>query len=435
MRLLGKWNWWVPAWARRVPAIGTALLALALVLAGCAGPILAVPPAPHPTTPPAPSEAARPPDPQPILLPRDDAPHDRLTEWWYYTGHLHDDAGRRFGFEYVIFRAERGGLPVSWASHLALTDETEGAFRFAQRTEIGPQVDASEPEQFDLRLGRNVGPGSQPASSWSMEGGDGSDHLSAIGTADPASPGKGEFGIALDVGATGTVMYHDVDGWIDFGPGGGSYYYSRPSMSADGLVTVDGEQVRVTGQAWFDHQWGDFIAVGGGGWDWFAVSLADDTGLTLSLVRNADGSYPLVYGTIARPDGRTSNLPREAFTVQVTDHWTSPTTGATYPSGWRISIPGEGLTIDLEPTVPNQELDTRASTGRVLGGFAGGVGAAGWGTARRRGLCRAHRLRAGRCRRRRPVGPVRAPGQGSGRLRRTRPSGAARRAPRRRRGA
>jgi predicted secreted hydrolase len=87
--------------------------------------------------------------------------------------------------------------------------------------------------------------------------------------------------------------------------------------------------------------------------------------LTLSLVRDADGSYPLVYGTIARPDGRSSHLSREAFTVQVTDHWTSPTTGATYPSGWHITIPGEGLAIDLKPTVPNQELDTRASTGVV----------------------------------------------------------------------
>ena len=27
-------------------------------------------------------------DPQPVVFPRDDGPHDRLTEWWYYTGHL-----------------------------------------------------------------------------------------------------------------------------------------------------------------------------------------------------------------------------------------------------------------------------------------------------------------------------------------------------------
>ena len=43
--------------------------------------------------------------------------------------------------------------------------------------------------------------------------------------------------------------------------------------------------------------------MGGGGWDWFAVNLADGTDLTLSLVRDADGGYPLVYGTLVRPDG------------------------------------------------------------------------------------------------------------------------------------
>ena len=51
--------------------------------------------------------------------------------------------------------------------------------------------------------------------------------------------------------------------------------------------------------------------------------------------------------------------------MTATRQWTSPTTGATYPAGWSIAIPGERLTIDLEPTVAAQELDTRPSTGVV----------------------------------------------------------------------
>jgi predicted secreted hydrolase len=136
-------------------------------------------------------------------------------------------------------------------------------------------------------------------------------------------------------------------------------------MAARGTLTIEGQPVRVTGTAWFDHQWGDFIAVGGGGWDWFAVNLDDGTDLTLSLVRNADGTYPLVYGTLVAPDGSTRNLPRDAFIVEVTRRWTSPLTAADYPAGWRISLPGEQTVIDLTPTVANQELDTRATTGVV----------------------------------------------------------------------
>ena len=40
----------------------------------------------------------------------------------------------------------------------------------------------------------------------------------------------------------------------------------------------------------------------------------------------------------------------------------APATGADYPAGWRIAIPGEDLEISLSPTVADQELDTRATT-------------------------------------------------------------------------
>ena len=98
----------------------------------------------------------------------------------------------------------------------------------------------------------------------------------------------------------------------------------------------------MTGIAWFDHQWGDFISVGGGGWDWFAVNLDDGTDLTLSLVRDADGSYPLIYGTLVDAAGETRHLDADDFTVEVLGRWVSPRTGADYPAGWRIDHPGRG---------------------------------------------------------------------------------------------
>ena len=136
-------------------------------------------------------------------------------------------------------------------------------------------------------------------------------------------------------------------------------------MAAAGTLTIDGRPLAVDGTAWFDHQWGDFISIGGGGWDWFAVNLDDGTDLTLSLVRDADGTYPLVYGTVVSADGTVGHLDRDAFTVEVTDRWTSPATGADYPAGWIVRIPGEDIVIDLRPTVAAQELDTRPTTGVV----------------------------------------------------------------------
>src|SRR6185295_5446921 len=87
--------------------------------------------------------------------------------------------------------------------------------------------------------------------------------------------------------------------------------------------------------------------------------------LTLSLVRDADASYPLIYGTVVARNGTVRHLRREDFTVEVTDRWTSPATGADYPAAWSITIPGEDLALTLRPTVAAQELDTRATTGVV----------------------------------------------------------------------
>ncbi|MGZ8438595.1 MAG: lipocalin family protein, partial [Candidatus Limnocylindrales bacterium] len=198
-------------------------------------------------------------------------------------------------------------------------------------------------------------------------GGGGTDHLVAALTPDEAAKAGSAQGLGLDLRlqAIKPAALHGDDGWIDFGPAGGSYYYSRTSMTASGSLMLDGTAMAVNGSAWFDHQWGDFISVGGGGWDWFAVNLDDGTDLTLSLVRDTDGSYPLIYGTVVAADGTVSHLDRSAFSVVVTGHWTSPATGATYPAGWSVSVPGLDLQITLTPTVAAQELDTRATTGVV----------------------------------------------------------------------
>jgi predicted secreted hydrolase len=355
------------------------LLALALVVAGCTAgggePILANAPAPIPSPPAATDPPVTVVDPLPVVLPRDDGPHDRLTEWWYYTGHLEATTGQRLGFEYVIFRAERGSFPTTWASHLAITDETGDAFHYGQRLEVGEAVDRSPRDAdgattgFDLSLaGTNpADPRTFDQPPWTMAGSDGSDRLNATMSAAEATLAGAPGGLGLDLALRSrkTPALHDTDGWIDFGPAGSSYYYSRTAMEASGTVTLDGTTLTVAGIAWFDHQWGDFVSVGGGGWDWFAVNLEDGTDLTASLVRDADGSYPLIYATVVDASGATRHLNREDFTVEVTDRWISPATGADYPAGWTIAIPGDDLVIELEPTVAEQELDTRATTGVV----------------------------------------------------------------------
>ena len=49
-------------------------------------------------------------EPRVFRFPEDAGPHPEFqTEWWYYTGHLHNAAGRRFGYQLTFFR--RGLAP------------------------------------------------------------------------------------------------------------------------------------------------------------------------------------------------------------------------------------------------------------------------------------------------------------------------------------
>jgi predicted secreted hydrolase len=360
---------------RRRGAGGLATLAAAMVVAGCTGgPILANPPLAYPSPPTATAGPTHGPDPVLLEFPRDDGPHDRLSEWWYYTGHLRTEAGRRFGFEAVTFRIERGAVSPAWASHLALTDEGGQTFHYAQRTEFGPQVDRSPrdgdgaPTGFDLNVAglspTLIAAGAPPlaASPWRLAGSDGTDHIDAVLTPEEAASAGAGFGLRLDLRSTRAPALHRGFGFVDFGPAGSSYYYSRTRLDASGSLELDGETLAVTGIAWFDHQWGDFISVGGG-WNWFAVNLDDGTDLMISEVHDDQGNVVLGYGTLVSPSGRVTHVDPQTYFVGQSSQWASSTTGYLYPSGWDIGL--FSFSIHLEPTVLDQELDTRATTGIV----------------------------------------------------------------------
>ena len=84
----------------------------------------------------------------PIELPADEAPHDNLSEWWYFTGRLITGDRRTLGFEFVIFQAVRGDGPPAYAAHFAITDAAAGEMRYDERTSLGPSK--GPPDDLDL---------------------------------------------------------------------------------------------------------------------------------------------------------------------------------------------------------------------------------------------------------------------------------------------
>ena len=372
-------------------------------------PILANPPRrdrPSPSPTPAAARRRRPAARRPAARRRPARPADRVVVLHRPPACRRTGGGSASSSSSSAPSAARS--PSSWASHLAITDEQRRPVPVRPAARDRPAgrpiaarrrrlADRLRPRAHRRRIRRRGATAGDPP--WTMAGVGGTRPARRGAVAGRGGRGQGgSFGLGLDLAAGRAAGPPRRRRLVDFGPAGGSYYYSRTAHGGRrARCTLDGETLAVTGEAWFDHQWGDFISVGGGGWDWFAVNLDDGTDLTLSLVRDADGALParLRHARRARRHGRSIST-RDASTVdgdRPLDESRRPAR-PTRPAG-AFAIPGEALDIDARPDGRRPGArhagDDRR---RLLGGIAARVGDAGRAAARRRGLRRAHRLRA-----------------------------------------
>lgn len=312
-------------------------------------------------------------------FPRDHAAHDGFqSEWWYYTGHLRADDGRRFGYELTFFRIglRPGHLKVApgqsrwrgnqlYPAHLAITDERGKTFvyyeRFA-RSALG--AGSASTTHLDVRVDDWSLRGTAPFLLHARAGGTTID-LSQTAEKPPAI--HGHNGISKK-GACATCASH---------------YYSMTRLKTTGTLIFGGTTMRVDGTSWMDHEFGsDELQRTQSGWDWFSIQLDDDREFMLYLLRQKDGSItPESSGSIVDRAGHVTYLPRSAFVVDATGSWTSPHTKGVYPSGWRVRVPSANVDITLTPALLDQEL---ANTAGGVSYWEGAVGATD--TASRRPL-------------------------------------------------
>jgi predicted secreted hydrolase len=328
--------------------IALVLLVLMVLLSSCGFPGVVSTSAQLPTVNVAPKATPLP----PIRFPQDEAPHRDLTEWWYYTGHMNAAVPggqmHHYGFELVFFQALRGDLPPVYAAHFAISDITRGEFHFDQRRLTEPNAvisDGTSTSGIDVQI-----------DDWSIKGTNGSDHLNA----------KME-NYSLHIGLEGIkpATLHNRNGLITYGLGGFSYYYSRTRMLLSGTLVDHNQALQVTGEAWMDHQWGNFLTLSGGGWDWFSIQLTNNTEMMLYLIRDSTGKIISSYIGYIGPHAESILLPGSALDVTVLSHWRSPVTGANYPSGWKLEITDSKVRVSLIllPELKDQELVVYQSTG------------------------------------------------------------------------
>ena len=292
-----------------------------------------------------------------LQFPRDHFSHpDFKTEWWYYTGHLETAGGGSYGYQLTFFRfglrnrQEEAQGPLFtdlYMGHFAISDRNHKKMFFRDRVNRGYQGRAGA--RVDRYLVWNE--------DWKVEEKDGS-HILYARDRDRV--------LSLRLTPLKAAVLHGKAGLSQKGEGRGraSYYYSFTRLETEGVLEISGKKMEVRGLSWMDHEFGsDQLGENQVGWDWFGLQLGNGAEIMLYLIRHGDGSVdPHSSGTLVREDGTSHHLALKDFSVEALEQWKSPQSGGVYPMRWKVSIPAEGIELEVSPSFPGQELDTRKST-------------------------------------------------------------------------
>lgn len=293
-----------------------------------------------------------------LSFPRDYGAHpDFRTEWWYVTGWLQQADGKPLGFQVTFFRSRTEhdtANPSAFAphqlviGHAALSDPAVGRLLHDQR---------SAREGFGLAWAK-TGDLDVKLDDWRMtRAPDGSYRVTVK---------SGEMSMDLTLAPTQPVLVQGEGGYSRKGPAAqhASYYYSHPQLRVSGTAGRPGAAGAVTGSAWLDHEWSsEALQPEASGWDWVAANLDDGSALMAFQVRAKGGGKLWAHATLRDRAGKVTRYAPDQVSFTPQQRWKSPRTNAEYPVA---TIVATGATRwQVTPLQPDQELDSRRSTGAV----------------------------------------------------------------------
>ena len=286
-------------------------------------------------------------------FPRDHGAHPEFrTEWWYFTGHLWNAEGQRYGYQLTFFRS---ALPAgawkgtpAWRSdqihlaHAALTDVAGRQFTTEERLNREGIPARAATTGLDLAN-----------ASWSARAQGSRVHLSFS---------VGRSSLELDLEPTTPPVIFGEDGVTRKGadPGATSHYVTFPRLTTTGRLTAGRSQI-LHGNSWMDHEFSSSqLSRDQVGWDWAGIQLKDGHSLMVYRLRDRAGAQdPCSLLTECDASGKVLRS-THAFRF-AGDTWRSPHSAAAYPLPLRLEA--WGRTLSLEPVLADQELRTRLGAG------------------------------------------------------------------------
>lgn len=268
---------------------------------------------------------------RPVDFKKDQGNHmNKLTEWWYYNGQLTGTNGRKFGYEFCIFRA----TPLVYFAHVAVTDITNQKFYYI-RDYFSPLKVKLKKETADVSFDNKQVIQQLGDFKYNIKG----------------DVGNVKFNLTMDM-EKGPLMING-NGLIDMPEGIDSYYYSLTKLKTSGTITENGAPVNVSGQSWMDHQWGNFFVLRTG-WDWFSFQMEDGTEYNLFSFRNKQDVTLKQFVNVLDQNNRGASS--MGFEVKRLDWWTSPNTGDLYVTKWEVNLPERKEKFIVEANNKDQEV-------------------------------------------------------------------------------
>jgi predicted secreted hydrolase len=269
---------------------------------------------------------------RPVMLPRDHGAHAGFqSEWWYTAGTLADSAGHPYFWFATVWAAQ-----VGMTARVNVVDLRQDRIVLAQQYLL---LTPPAQEQTLMRVGAfSLG--------WRRGGALGSWSVTATTAAGS---------LMLRLLPRQPYVVHGRHGIIQQGPGGRSAYYSEPRLAAGGVLALGRLHIRVHGEGWFDHQWGNFLGDPAAlRWNWFACQFRDGRSLMLyQFLDRHDRPSGIVTGTLAYGSGRVKHLGR--FTATSSRPFVRPSGARTrYPLRWRLDVPALKLTLKLRSRARHQ---------------------------------------------------------------------------------
>jgi predicted secreted hydrolase len=293
-----------------------------------------------------------------LTFPADYGAHpDYRTEWWYATGWLQTPDGKPLGFQVTFFRSRTETDPANPSAfapkqliigHAALSDPALGHLVHDQRSaRAGFGLAYAKTGTTDVKL-----------DDWTMRREPDGRYRVVVRA--------GELSFTLRLTPTQPMLLQGQAGFSQKGPQAGhaSYYYSEPHLRVDGDIVRAGRRQAVTGSAWLDHEWSSQVLdTNAAGWDWTGVNLDDGGALMAFRIRAQDGGTLWAHAAWRDGAGKVTQYGPDQVRFVPQQTWTSPRTNAAYPVATLLTTGAAQWRI--LPLLPDQELDSRRSTGAV----------------------------------------------------------------------